>query len=48
LDIKVTLYDKSYYEINSSELAFKIIVSMVFKSGMTTGNSILLEPFIKG
>lgn len=47
LDIKVTLYDGSYHEVDSSEMAFKIAGSMAFKDGMRKANPILLEPMFK-
>ncbi|KPU26423.1 elongation factor G [Caloranaerobacter sp. TR13] len=47
LDIKVTLYDGSYHEVDSSEMAFKIAGSMAFKEGMKKGNPVLLEPIMK-
>ena len=47
VDIKATLVDGSYHEVDSSELAFKIAASMAFKSGMAKGKSVLLEPIMK-
>jgi len=47
VDIKATLVDGSYHEVDSSELAFKIAASMAFKDGMAKGKSILLEPIMK-
>jgi elongation factor G len=47
VDIKATLIDGSYHEVDSSELAFKIAASMAFKDGMAKGKSILLEPIMK-
>jgi len=47
VDIKVTLYDGSYHEVDSSELAFKMAGSMAFKEGVTKAKSILLEPIMK-
>ncbi len=47
VDIKATLVDGSYHEVDSSELAFKIAASMAFKSGMSKGKSVLLEPIMK-
>ncbi|WP_204260219.1 elongation factor G [Caloranaerobacter azorensis] len=47
LDVKVTLYDGSYHEVDSSEMAFKIAGSMAFKEGMKKGNPVLLEPIMK-
>ena len=46
-DIKVTLYDGSYHEVDSSEMAFKIAGSMAIKKAMRTANPILLEPIFK-
>lgn len=47
LDVKVTLYDGSYHEVDSSELAFKIAGSMAFKEACRKANPILLEPIMK-
>ena len=47
VDIKVTLYDGSYHEVDSSELAFKIAGSMAFKNGVAKAKPILLEPIMK-
>ena len=44
VDVKVTLVDGSYHEVDSSEMAFKIAGSMAFKEAMAKGKSILLEP----
>mmetsp|Transcript_25896 Transcript_25896/g.82463 ORF Transcript_25896/g.82463 Transcript_25896/m.82463 type:complete len:661 (+) Transcript_25896:1126-3108(+) len=44
LDIKVTLFDGSYHDVDSSEMAFKIAASMGFKNGMADANPVLLEP----
>ncbi len=44
VDIKVTLYDGSYHEVDSSEMAFKIAGSMALKEGVQKGRPILLEP----
>jgi elongation factor G len=46
-DIKVTLYDGSYHEVDSSEIAFKIAGSMAFKEGCRRANPSLLEPVMK-
>lgn len=46
-DIKVVLYDGSFHEVDSSEMAFKMAGSMAFKEGMRTGKAILLEPMMK-
>ncbi|WP_432404506.1 elongation factor G [Wukongibacter sp. M2B1] len=47
VDVKVELYDGSYHEVDSSEMAFKIAGSMAFKDAMKKGNSALLEPYMK-
>jgi elongation factor G len=47
LDIKVTLYDGSYHDVDSSEMAFKIAASMGFKEGATKAKPVLLEPMMK-
>jgi len=47
LDVKVTLYDGSYHEVDSSEMAFKIAGSMAFKDGMKKADPVLLEPIMK-
>ncbi|RKD30944.1 elongation factor G [Thermohalobacter berrensis] len=47
LDIKVTLYDGSYHEVDSSEMAFKVAGSMAFKDGMKKASPVLLEPYMK-
>jgi elongation factor G len=44
VDIKVTLFDGSYHDVDSSEMAFKIAGSMAFKEGCTKANPVLLEP----
>lgn len=46
-DIKVTLYDGSYHEVDSSEMAFKIAGSMAVKKGLKAANPVLLEPIFK-
>ncbi|HOL06403.1 MAG TPA: elongation factor G [Syntrophorhabdaceae bacterium] len=46
-DIRVSLYDGSYHEVDSSEMAFKIAASMGFKKGMEAANPTLLEPIMK-
>ena len=46
-DIKVTLYDGSYHEVDSSEMAFKIAGSMAVKKGLRAANPVLLEPIFK-
>ena len=47
VDVKVTLYDGSYHEVDSSEMAFKIAGSMAFKSACRKADSVLLEPIMK-
>ena len=47
LDLKVTLTDGSYHEVDSSEMAFKIAGSMAFKDGMRKANPVLLEPVMR-
>ena len=47
VDVKVTLYDGSYHEVDSSEMAFKIAGSMGFKEGAKTADPVLLEPIMK-
>ena len=46
-DVKVTLYDGSYHEVDSSEIAFKIAGSMAFKEGCRKAHPALLEPVMK-
>ncbi len=47
VDVKVTLYDGSYHEVDSSEMAFKIAGSMAFKEAMRRADPVLLEPMMK-
>ena len=47
VDVKVTLYDGSYHEVDSSELAFKIAGSMAFKEAMRKAKPVLTEPIMK-
>ena len=47
LDVKVTLFDGSYHDVDSSEMAFKIAGSMGFKNGAAEANPVLLEPMMK-
>ena len=47
VDVKVTLYDGSYHEVDSSEMAFKIAGSMAFKNAMRKADPVLLEPLMK-
>jgi elongation factor G len=46
-DLKVTLYDGSFHEVDSSEMAFKMAASMAFKEGMRLGKAVLMEPIMK-
>ena len=46
-DCKVTLYDGSYHDVDSSEMAFKIAGSMAFRDGATEADPVLLEPIMK-
>jgi elongation factor G len=46
-DVKVTLYDGSYHDVDSSEMAFKIAGSMAFKDGCQRASPVLLEPIMK-
>jgi elongation factor G len=47
VDVKVTLYDGSFHEVDSSEMAFKVAGSMAFKEGAKKATPILLEPIMK-
>ncbi len=47
VDVKVTLYDGSYHDVDSSEMAFKIAGSMAFKDGALKAKPVLLEPMMK-
>ena len=47
VDVKITLYDGSYHEVDSSEMAFKIAASMAFKDAMKKAAPILMEPIMK-
>ena len=47
VDVKVTLYDGSYHEVDSSEMAFKIAGSMAFKNAMRKAAPVLMEPIMK-
>ncbi len=47
VDLKVTLYDGSYHEVDSSEMAFKIAGSMAIKSAVQKGNPAILEPIMR-
>jgi len=47
VDVNVELYDGSYHEVDSSEMAFKMAGSMAFKEAMRKGGAVLLEPYMK-
>ena len=47
VDVKVTLFDGSYHEVDSSEMAFKIAASMAFKEAMKKADPVLMEPIMK-
>lgn len=47
VDVRVTLFDGSYHEVDSSEMAFKIAASIAFKEGMKKADPVLLEPIMK-
>ena len=47
VDVKVTLYDGSYHEVDSSEMAFKIAGSMAFKEACRKAQPVILEPIMK-
>ena len=47
VDVKATLYDGSYHDVDSSEMAFKIAGSMAFKAAMAKAKPVLLEPVMK-
>ena len=47
VDVRVTLYDGSYHEVDSSEMAFKIAASIAFKEGCKKADPVLLEPIMK-
>ena len=47
VDVKVTLYDGSYHDVDSSEMAFKIAGSMAFREGARKASPVLLEPIMK-
>ncbi len=46
-DVKVRLYDGSYHEVDSSEMAFKMAASLAFREGIMKGDPVLLEPIMK-
>ena len=47
VDVRVELYDGSYHDVDSSEMAFKVAGSMAFKEGLRKGTPVLLEPYMK-
>lgn len=47
VDVKATLYDGSYHDVDSSEMAFKVAASMAFKAAMAKASPVLLEPIMK-
>src|ERR1044071_3312783 len=47
VDTKITLFDGSFHEVDSSEMAFKLAGSMAFKEGVQRGSPVLLEPIMK-
>ena len=47
VDMKITLFDGSYHEVDSNEMAFKMAASMAFKEGVHRGSPVLLEPIMK-
>jgi elongation factor G len=47
VDVKVTLYDGSYHEVDSNEMAFKVAASMGFKAGVQKAKPVILEPVMK-
>lgn len=47
VDVQVTVYDGSYHEVDSSEMAFKIAASMGFKKAISEANPVLLEPIVR-
>jgi elongation factor G len=47
VDMKVTVYDGTYHDVDSSEIAFKIAASMAFKDGMKQASPVLLEPIMR-
>ncbi len=47
VDVKVTLFDGSYHDVDSNEMAFKIAGSIAFRDGTKTANPVLLEPLMK-
>ena len=47
IDVKVTLYDGSYHDVDSSEMAFKVAGSMAIKEGVKAAKPVILEPIMK-
>ena len=47
VDMKITLFDGSFHEVDSNEMAFKMAASMAFKEGVQKGSPVLLEPIMK-
>ena len=47
VDVKVTLFDGSYHDVDSSEMAFKVAGSMAFKEGALKAKPVLLEPIMQ-
>ncbi len=47
VDVKVTLFDGSYHDVDSSEVAFKVAASMAFSDGMTAASPVVLEPIMQ-
>jgi elongation factor G len=47
VDVRATLFDGSYHDVDSSEMAFKVAASLAFKSGMAKASPVLLEPIMK-
>ncbi len=47
VDVKAVVYDGSYHDVDSSEMAFKVAASMAFKTGMAQASPVLLEPIMK-
>jgi len=45
--VKVTLFDGSYHDVDSNEMAFKIAASMAFKDGCRNAEAVLLEPIMR-
>ena len=47
IDVKVTVYDGSFHDVDSSEIAFKVASSMALKDGALKANPVILEPIMK-